>query len=186
MNRLTDIAWLALCAVWAVGAVTTKRTARTIPLGQVVQHTAILLFAVAVLLAPPFRRGPLGWRVLPDGAWVEAAGDALQIAGIAFCIWARLHLGRNWSGMVDVKQDHALIRSGPYAFVRHPIYTGLLLAILGKAVEHNQAGGLVAFAILTVEWKRKSLIEERLMVDQFGARYHRYRAEVKGLIPGVW
>ena len=76
-------------------------------------------------------------------------GLIMVAAGIAFAVWARHYLGRNWSGTVTVKQDHELIRSGPYRLVRHPIYTGLLLAILGTAVAFGEWRGLLAFALLT-------------------------------------
>jgi protein-S-isoprenylcysteine O-methyltransferase Ste14 len=186
MDLLAGIAWLAFLAVWGIGAITTKRTARPMPLGAFLLHVAVLALALAILLVPALRSGILGRRVLPDEPWVENFGYALQIAGIAACIWARVHLGRNWSSVAVVKEDHKLIRSGPYAFVRHPIYSGLLLALLGEAIDHREVGGLVAIGILVIEWKRKSLIEERLMLEQFGGAYKRYRAEVKGLIPGIW
>ena len=106
-------------------------------------------------------------------------------AGIAFAVWARHYLGRNWSGTVTVKQDHELIRSGPYRLVRHPIYTGLLLAILGTAVAFGEWRGLLAFALLTGSLLLKLRVEERFMGESFPNEYARYRAEVPALIPFV-
>jgi len=186
MSTLANIAWLAYLAVWGVLAFGNKRTARGMPKVDLIVHVMVLGAAFDLLFAPALRRGVLAWRVLPDLGWIEDLGDLLQVAGLAFCIWARLQIGRNWSGTVTLKEGHTLVRSGPYAWVRHPIYAGLLVAVLGKAVEHGQTGGMLAFLLLVVEWKRKSLMEERLMLEQFGEEYKRYRAEVKGLIPHVW
>jgi protein-S-isoprenylcysteine O-methyltransferase Ste14 len=105
--------------------------------------------------------------------------------GLALAVWARRHLGRNWSGIVTVKQDHELIRSGPYGLVRHPIYTGLLLAILGTAGAIGEWRGLFAFALITVGFVLKFKMEERFMSETFGEQYARYRAEVRSLIPFV-
>ena len=106
-------------------------------------------------------------------------------AGIAFAVWARQYLGRNWSGTVTVKQDHELIRTGPYRLVRHPIYTGLLLAILGTAVAFGEWRGLLAFALLTGSLLLKLRVEERFMSESFPEPYARYRAEVPALIPCI-
>ena len=111
----------------------------------------MLTIPAAVLLAV---RGPwlpwLGTRFLPDTMIVYLLGLLMVVAGLAFAIWARVHLGRNWSGTVTVKENHELIRSGPYAIVRHPIYTGLLLAVLGTAIVFGEWRGLLAFCFLTI------------------------------------
>jgi protein-S-isoprenylcysteine O-methyltransferase Ste14 len=110
-------------------------------------------------------------------------GVALVIIGLAFAVWARAHLGSNWSGTVTIKQDHELIRSGPYAYVRHPIYTGLLAALLGTTVASGTVHAAVGLAIITVALIRKSRVEERFMREIFPDAYPRYSAEVPALIP---
>lgn len=185
MDLLADISFYVFCAVWAIAAFTGKRTQRTLtPLEQLL-HWSVLSLAI-VFFFPMVQRGFLGWRILPDRRWLDNLSDVMHILGFGFAIWARLHLGRNWSLGVQLKEGHTLIRTGPYALVRHPIYTGLLLVVLGKAIGQGKVAGFVAFAILLIEWKRKSLFEERFMVENFGGEYERYRAEVRGLIPGVW
>ena len=94
-------------------------------------------------------------------------------------------LGRNWSGVVTVKQDHELIRSGPYRYVRHPIYTGLLIAFAGSAIARGEWRGILALAIVFAALWRKLRLEERWMIETFGDAYLRYRAEVRALIPFV-
>ena len=126
------------------------------------------------------------WQFVPNTAAVGWIGAALTVAGIAFAIRTRFHIGRNWSGFVTLKEGHTLVRTGPYALVRHPIYKGLLLAVLATAIVHRALKGLIGFVLLLIEWKRKSLVEDRLMIEQFGAEYFQYRREVKGLLPFLW
>jgi protein-S-isoprenylcysteine O-methyltransferase Ste14 len=146
--------------------------------------TAALTLPVVVLLAVP-EPWPqwLGARFLPDTTIAYALGLLIVIAGLAFAVWARLYLGRNWSGTVTVKDDHTLICSGPYAIVRHPIYTGLLLAILGTAIVFGEWRGLVAFCFLTAAYLLKLRREERFMAESFPDAYPGYRARVPALIP---
>jgi len=100
-------------------------------------------------------------------------------------VWARLVLGRNWSGTVTVKQEHTLVRQGPYVIVRHPIYTGLLAAGLGTAIAYGQIRGLIAVALFLLLFILKIRIEERFMREQFGDDYRIYQEQVKALIPFV-
>jgi protein-S-isoprenylcysteine O-methyltransferase Ste14 len=114
-----------------------------------------------------------------------AVGLSVTMTGVAFSIRARLTLGRNWSGTVQVKENHELVRRGPYRIVRHPIYSGLLLAMLGTAIAFGGWLGYLGFAVVLFAWKQKSLTEERFMSEQFGDDYACYKAKVKALIPGV-
>jgi len=97
------------------------------------------------------------------------SGFVLAAAGLLFSVWARLHLGSNWSRAVTIKQDHELITSWPYAFVRHPIYTGLLLMFLGSALAEGEWRGLVALALVFAALWRKLKLEERWLGEHFGA-----------------
>lgn len=130
-------------------------------------------------------RQPLAPGALP------AAGTRLVLGGICFValglgvsVLARVWLGGNWSGTVTLNQVHELIRTGPYRFVRHPIYTGLLLAVLGSAIAENEWRGLLGFAVIVLAFVHKLGIEERFLTQQFGDSYTRYRQEVPALIPG--
>jgi protein-S-isoprenylcysteine O-methyltransferase Ste14 len=110
---------------------------------------------------------------------------ALTLAGAGFAIWARAYLGRNWSAIVTIKEDHRMVRSGPYALVRHPIYSGFLLALLGSALALGEVRGLVAVALAFLAWWFKSRLEEQFMEQRFGAEYAVYKRRVKALIPFV-
>jgi len=122
---------------------------------------------------------------MPESVWAALAGLALTVIGVAVAIWARLILGTNWSAVVTIKQDHEIIRRGPYSIVRHPIYSGGLLALLGTAIAFGELRGLIGLALIFIAWWMKSRLEESFMEEQFGAAYARYRRDVKGLIPFV-
>lgn len=107
----------------------------------------------------------------------------MTAGGLLFSVWGRRHLGRNWSRAVTVKQDHELITSGPYALVRHPIYTGLLLGILGSSVALGQWRGLLAFALVFIALLNKLRLEEQWMRAQFGETYVTYTRRVSALVP---
>jgi protein-S-isoprenylcysteine O-methyltransferase Ste14 len=176
------IAWTLFWLYWIASSLRTKASQRREPGGTFLLRVGLLLVAASVWNAG----GPmLLARFVPLSAGVALGGLALVLAGLLFAIWARLHLGRNWSGTVTLKEGHELVRSGPYALVRHPIYTGLLAALLGSAVMKGEVRSLVALALIGVALLVKMRLEERWMVERFGEEYERYRREVKGLIPFV-
>jgi protein-S-isoprenylcysteine O-methyltransferase Ste14 len=185
IRRVIEFAWYALIGVWLVGALTAKPQVRTQPLRPRIIHAALLLIAFELLFTHMFRFGLLGQRFILPSAAVAEFGMILTLAGIAFAIWARFFLGTNWSATPSIKQDHRLIRTGPYAIVRHPIYSGLLLAMFGTALAIGEWRAVLGFAIVSVAWHFKSRTEERYMEEEFGDEYVRYRREVKGLIPFV-
>jgi protein-S-isoprenylcysteine O-methyltransferase Ste14 len=100
-----------------------------------------------------------------------------------FSVWARVHLGGNWSGIVTIKHGHELIADGPYAIVRHPIYTGLLVAFMGSAMARGDWRGVLVVLIVWWALWRKLRLEERWMVERFGQQYETYRRRVPALVP---
>jgi protein-S-isoprenylcysteine O-methyltransferase Ste14 len=179
------VLWLAWLAYWMVAAANVKAVRRREAFATRFGHVALSVLAAALLAFPDRRLPWLDQRFLPPTIIAYWLGLLMLAVGIAFAVWARLYLGRNWSGTVTVKQNHELIRSGPYRLVRHPIYTGLLLAILGTAVAFGEWRGLLAFALLTGSLSLKLRIEERFMSESFPKEYARYRAEVPALIPHI-
>ena len=171
---------------WLLAAISGKRTIqRANPSSRIWQ--LILLVAAYVLMA----NSDLGWdvldrRLVPAGMQATTAGYSLLLAGMLFSAWARIFLGGNWSSSVTLKQDHTLVRSGPYRIVRHPIYTGLLVALLGTAVVLGELRCFVGVVLAAIAWKIKSVTEEALMVQQFGDQYTHYRTQVKALVPYIW
>ena len=149
-------------------------------------HIAPLFLGVALLVWLHPANSWLTQRYLPRSPVWFFIGLAMTVLGLGFAVFARLWLGRNWSGTVTLKQDHELIRGGPYRWVRHPIYTGLLLAVLGSALALGEWRGLLALALITAGFLRKISVEERVLTEQFGDAYARFRAEVPALFPGLY
>ncbi len=190
VSRYIDWTWSAVGVVWLVSALAVKKAARREAAGSRLLHIAMMAAAFVLLFPSLLRRyelplGPLARRFVPDTPAIAWAGMALTMAGCAFAIWARLLLGGNWSGSVTVKRDHQLIRRGPYTIVRHPIYSGFLLGMLGTAQAMGQWRGLAGLALAFIGWHMKSRKEEDFMVAQFGDAYTAYQHEVKALIPFV-
>ena len=128
----------------------------------------------------------MGWlsrAPLPHGPVSSGTALVLVAAGLAFTVWARVHLGGNWSGSVTEKEGHELVRSGPYALVRHPIYAGLLVALLGSAVACGELRAVLGLGVVAAAFTRKLRIEERFMRERFPEEYPRYCAQVPALIP---
>ena len=177
------VLWLAWLAYWVFAARDVKPVRRREPWASRLL-TVALTIPVALLMAAPGKWLPwLSARFLPDTMIVDWAGLLMVTAGLALAVWARTHLGRNWSGTVTVKEDHELVRSGPYAIVRHPIYTGLLLAMLGTAIILGEWRGLSALCFLSAAFLLKLRREERFMAESFPDTYPGYRAQVPALVP---
>jgi protein-S-isoprenylcysteine O-methyltransferase Ste14 len=168
---------------WVAMSFTTKRTVerRGRWTGPFLVIALGYVFVRVGFLHGPWMNRLLWQRTLLTGL----LGDAMALAGLAVMLWARVTLGRNWSGGVVLKEDHELVTSGPYRFVRHPIYSGLLLLLLGWAVWRGRTVGFVGLAVLLVLFWIKARAEEQLMIQHFGDAYRSYKARVKALIPYV-
>jgi protein-S-isoprenylcysteine O-methyltransferase Ste14 len=175
--------WLGWAAYWWVLSRNVKATARHEPIGSRLLHIIPLMLAVLLIWLPSGPILVLGERFLPSAAWIIWSGAALTAAGLLFTVWARVHIGTNWSGTVTIKQDHELVTTGPYALVRHPIYTGLLLAFIGSAMARGEWRGVLAVLIAFVALWRKLRFEEEWMRGQFGDAYDAYAKRVPALLP---
>lgn len=180
-----DGLWIVFLVVWVVAAGKTKRTARRMSGWQRYLQISFAIPGVILLFGKGLRFAGLGYRLIPMIAALAWFGVALTACGIAFAAWARFALGGNWSSEITVKEGHELVRSGPYRFVRHPIYSGVLLALFGTAVCIGEIRAAVAFVLFLAGFWVKARTEEALMVAQFGEQYRRYQREVKALIPFV-
>jgi len=184
--NLIPLMWLAWLLYWRAAASGVKKTQRRETLASRMSHVVPLLLGVLLIAWP---RVPIPWlsaAIVPRSIFIYWSAVALVAAGLGFSVWARLHLGKNWSGTVTLKEQHELIRSGPYRWVRHPIYAGLLLALLGSAIARDEWRGLLGFVIATAALVRKLRIEERWMRELFGDAYVRYSNEVAALLPFVF
>jgi protein-S-isoprenylcysteine O-methyltransferase Ste14 len=183
-TTLVGVLWLVWALYWLVSAAHVKATQRRESAGSRSLHMGPMVLAAVLLAAPHLPDVPLLYeRFVPAGAAGAVPGCLLVLAGLALSAWARVHLGSNWSGRVTLKENHELIRTGPYAIVRHPIYTGLLLAIAGTALVRGEWRGLLAVVLMGVSYWRKLRVEERLLSGIFGDSYRRYCESTSALIP---
>lgn len=183
--RLISLCWIVFTVYWAASWTNTRRAAKHAPLGQEGFYR-VLTFIGWVLIALPFRHFPaIGRVVLPASHIFHAAGVLICAFGVGFAIWARRTLGASWNSKPIVQEGHQLVRSGPYALARHPIYTGMLMAFLGSAMVRGSIAAIVGFAVLIFAFWYKLSIEERFMTETFGDEYAQYKREVKALIPGI-
>jgi protein-S-isoprenylcysteine O-methyltransferase Ste14 len=180
---LFPVCWGIWCGIWAIASRNVKKTVQHETSLSRLANTAPIWLAAILLAFPDRWLGPLAIPLLPSGPAWYWIGAVLTLVGLGFAVWARYHIGRNWSGVVTVKEDHMLIRSGPYAIVRHPIYTGLLLAFIGTAVGRGRLGGLLAVAFMLYAVLRRVQVEEKWMTEAFGSAYDDYRTTTPGLLP---
>ncbi len=168
---------------WAFQGV--KKTVQKESLSSMVGQR-VVLFTGFFFLFFPISWVPFGVRLLPPSVWLDWASVTICLLGLGFSLWARLALGGNWSGIVTLKKGHQLIRIGPYALTRNPIYTGLLTASLGATLNANQVGALLGLVLIFVAYHMKMTVEESFMRKRFGKTYTLYSREVKKLIPWVY
>ena len=175
--------WMAFAVIWLIWALQTKPTQMRESLGSRLTYTVVTAAAFYAVFSGDVPRAWMRIRILPREPWIDALGIALTAAGIGFAVWARAYLGGNWSGGVTVKVGHELVRTGPYRWVRHPIYSGLLLAMIGTALAFRQVRGLVGVIFLWVGFTIKIRIEERFMRATFGAEYDEYSQATGAIVP---
>jgi protein-S-isoprenylcysteine O-methyltransferase Ste14 len=177
------IPWYAFLIVWIAGTLKLKPAKTTESDTARLYTSLVLALAGFLLFEQAWVLGVLGVRILPQTSIVGWFGVALTFFGAVISIWARIIIGSNWSSRVTIKVDHQLIRSGPYKYVRHPIYTGMLLAFLGTAVVLGELRGLVAIALAVVALSLKAQREEKFMRSEFGDSYQQYRGQTGFLVP---
>jgi len=177
---LSAALWIAFQVYWNVAARGAAPAKSSESRGSRMLHQDLMIAAFVLLFAPiPGLRA----RFLPLSLPIVAGGLALQAAFFRLAIWARRHLGRNWSGKVAIKVDHELVRSGPYRVLRHPIYTAMLGMFSGTALVSGEVHALVAVALIGAAYWRKILLEERNLRAAFGAAYDEYRRRSWAIIP---
>jgi protein-S-isoprenylcysteine O-methyltransferase Ste14 len=181
--------WIACVAGWGILGVYWEIAERTAAAAKSAEPWAsrgvhVFLTSMAQLMVLIPIRG-LG-RFAPFLWSTVIPGLALEAAGLFLALWARVHLGKNWSGRITVKVEHELIRSGPYRFLRHPIYTGLLAMYIGPALVTGEWLALAGVVVACVAYWRKIRLEEATLDTAFGADYEAYRRNTWALVPGIY
>lgn len=186
LRHLMAALWGAWLLYWILSAFSVKRARWREPFLPAAVHLVPLVL-MALLFAAPAAALPvwLAGRFLPPGGAGPGLGLALIAAGLALAAWARAHLGRNWSGTITLKEGHALVATGPYRRLRHPIYGGILLALFGTAIAIGEWRGLLGFALALFAFLHRSRVEEARMRESF-PEYEEYRRRTKALLPFLY
>jgi len=188
--------WAAFLLVWGITAFGVKRDVGRDGSASVWSSAWPLRLVIGLLLIflllrhgdrargqpSAFSGRALAFIPSPTLGWIAAA---IVVLGICFAIWARLTLGKNWSPKPSMKERHELVTNGPYAYVRHPIYTGMLLAVFGTALTGSYFA-IMVLVLASVVFLSRIPREEKIMLDLFPNEYPSYQARTKRLIPLVW
>jgi len=178
--------WLIWVVGWWLGALRTAKSVNRESPGSQLSYTIFNWIGAALLFFTPIRDRIFTRALYPLSLTVAWIGVILVAVGLAYSVWARLHLGRLWSAVVTVKAEHRIVKTGPYTITRHPIYTGMLLAVVGTVVARDTFGALLGGALIATGLVLKVRREERMLLDHFGADYQAYQQEVPRLVPRPW
>jgi protein-S-isoprenylcysteine O-methyltransferase Ste14 len=183
LHKSIPAMWILWLAYWIISSFRTKTDEQRESEPSRWLHSALILAGALVMTFPQLFSPALSTRLIVEHEWVYWLSATLVALGLGTAIFARMALGANWSAAVVLKQGHELIRSGPYRYVRHPIYTGLLVALFGTALETGALRGVIGFALIAIAIVYKYRTEEKFLVRKFGDDYNRYKAEVPALVP---
>ncbi len=178
--------WIVWILSWLIATRWTAANVAKESAGERLRYGVFLWAGGFLLFFRPTARGPLLRPLFPMPLWLAWA--SVLVAGLGFGItwWARIHLGRLWSSAVTLKEGHTIVRTGPYALTRHPIYTGLLLALTATAFLRDIAASFGGLALVATGIVLKLRQEESLLASHFGSAYRDYQAQVPALIPRIW
>jgi len=182
-DAILGLLWAAWLAGWCLAAAFSARTIVRQSRAARLAHSLLFCAGGVLIVRHPLRSAALESRLLPDGDVIAWVGVLIVILGLACAVRARIQLGRLWSGTVTLKEGHAIVRTGPYALSRHPIYTGLLTALVGTVLVRGTGQDLAGFVVIVLGVRVKIRQEEHLLEGHFGQIYRSYRAEVPALIP---
>jgi len=183
---ITSVCWVVFWVYWSFGAQRRHPSKLKVTRTFTVFNTALLYLSFVLIWLGRNIPSFLGRLVVPQNISVYVTGVVLAITGVAFAIWSRQLLSTNWSGTVAITEGQQFIRRGPYALVRHPIYTGMLLALFGTMLVASTIGSLLGFVLAILSLWQKAAVEEQLLSVEFGERYAEYQREVKFLIPYIY
>ena len=181
--RICGYFWAAWVVIWMLWALQSKTTKQAETLRSRFSYTLIVWAAGYLVFSRKFIAAFLQHDVFLRQPWIGWLGVAITIVGFAITLWARFILGSNWSGTVTIKVDHELIRTGPYAYVRHPIYTGIIVALIGTTLALDQWRGVFAVILLWIGFTIKRLKEEQFMRQTFGEQYAVYSRTTGAIFP---
>jgi len=180
------VCWMVFLIYWRLRSIRSLHSKRKVALTFTVSNNVLLFLGLLLVLLGRSVSGSLGLLFLPQVIFIHITGTIFAIAGVSFAIWSRHLLRNNWSHNVAILEDQQFIRSGPYAIVRHPIYTGILLALLGTTLVASTIGSLLGFVFAIISLWQKACMEEQLLITEFGQQYANYQRDVRFLIPLIY
>src|SRR5579862_504006 len=181
--KIDLIPWYIFGAYWLITWLRVKRARTTESLVSRLATIIPMVLAFELLFSDLLRIGPLRLRFIPADTWIAWIGFAVTALGVSVAIWARYCIGEYWSSRVTLKEGHRLIRFGPYQFVRHPIYTGMLLGVIGRALTIGEWRGILGVVLVLGAHWGKARREESLLTAEFGEEYAAYRRSTGFLFP---
>ena len=176
--------WIAFFVYWGIAGRNSAPAQKSESGASAWFHQIVLTAALVLLFIPV--PGLRGWFLPFEWRYLVASGAIIQALFIVLAIWARRHLGRNWSPAVRIGVDHQLVRTGPYRWLRHPIYTAMLGMFLGTAIASSQYHALLGLVILVFAYLRKTRLEEQILSEAFGPEYDDYRRGTWALVPPLF
>ena len=177
--------WAVFWIYWIAAAIRTRSPVKRTQTGLSFRAYIVLIAVLWVILVRLVAPDIMLETIIPQGTASAAAGLIIALAGLGFAFHARMHLGKNWSGNPVIRVDHQIVRTGPYRYVRHPIYTGMLLMITGTAIGIGFVWVICLIPLFLAVFAIKIRMEETFLTEEFGEAYLQYRREVKALIPYV-
>ncbi len=186
-HAIPPVALIVLCLAWGALSLKWAAPVKSAKSGEFPFYRLLRLVVLAITFPLLFWNqtaiGILGGRFLPLLSAMAAFGFTIASLGLGLALWARVHLGRNWSDKVVIQAGHQLIRTGPYARLRHPIYSGVLLGVLGTAVVVGEWRGVMAFLLLLTNYAIKARKEDRVLAETFGAEFLEHKRRAGFLLP---
>lgn len=180
---LIDGPWIVFLVYWTIGAFKTRRTVKKESFAARYGVMLLEVFGFVLLFDDDVTSGVLNHRVIHPSFSLRVSAVVLIWIGIGLALWARWHLGEYWSGRITIKEDHKLIRTGPYSRLRHPIYSGLGLAAIGSAMVIDQWRCVIGVCVIVLGFWIKAKREEALLGTQFGEAFAEHCRSTGFLIP---
>jgi protein-S-isoprenylcysteine O-methyltransferase Ste14 len=180
---LVEFPWIVFVVYWIIGAMKTRATRDKEPFTSRSAVLLIEMLGYLLVFSDSAGIGILGTRFIPRAMASAVLGVVFTWSGIGLAVWARYHLAEYWSARITIKEDHQLIRTGPYSHLRHPIYSGLILATIGSALVIDKGRCVLGVCLVTVGYCFKASGEETMLARQFGEAFREHQKHAGFLIP---
>jgi protein-S-isoprenylcysteine O-methyltransferase Ste14 len=186
LSLLVPICWVIFILDWSISSLFVKKSLTKRGTGWIIWRVIVAFFVI--LFVRFDKSGALSFFRFSFQSLFSfvAPGSVLTALGLFGAVWARSYLGRNWSGYVTYKEGQTLVTTGPYRYVRHPIYTSMILMFIGTILYYGSPFIAIFFVVLTIDFVLRTRKEEQIMIELFGEKYTEYMKRTKRLIPLIY